>query len=227
MKSSSVSLELVPIQSGTNSSARYSAMASETKDKLRSVELRPTWTRVALAYMLFARGNRHVSAEMLFEEARQRKVSVSLATVYNTLHEFTRVGFLRQIAVDSSSLDTNNTDHHHYYLEDRHELMDIPSTDVAVGRVPLPPEGYEIDRVDVVVRLRRKRREIFVKKFRTRNARLNEIGRFSLGWAMAQHPNDEHLSLSLPKHRSMPLGPSQASPKLIPKEWPPPGFGIA
>ena len=55
------------------------------------------------------------------------------------------------------SLDTNNTDHHHYYLEDRHELMDIPSTDVAVGRVPLPPEGYEIDRVDVVVRLRRKR----------------------------------------------------------------------
>ena len=102
MKSSSVSLELVPIQSGTNSSARYSAMASETKDKLRSVELRPTRTRVALAYMLFARGNRHVSAEMLFEEARQRKVSVSLATVYNTLHEFTRVGFLRQIAVDSS-----------------------------------------------------------------------------------------------------------------------------
>jgi Fur family iron response transcriptional regulator len=118
----------------------------------------PTRTRVALAYMLFAQGNRHVSAEMLFEEPNRAKVSVALATVYNTLREFTKVGFLRQVAVDSSKsyFDTNNTEHQHYYLEDRHELMDIPPTDVAVGRIPVPPEGYEIARVDVVVRLRRK-----------------------------------------------------------------------
>jgi Fur family transcriptional regulator, iron response regulator len=146
MKSSSVDLELAPTHSEMNPPARFSAMASQAKDKLRSVGLRPTRTRIALAYMLFARGNRHVSAEMLFEEASQAKVSVSLATVYNTLHEFTTVGFLRQIAVDSSKsyFDTNNTDHYHYYLEDRHELMDIPSTDLAVGRVPMPPEGYDI-----------------------------------------------------------------------------------
>ena len=133
-------------------------MASEIKDKLRNVGLRPTRTRVALAYMLFAQGNRHVSAEMLFEEASRAKVSVSLATIYNTLYEFTKVGFLRQVAIDSSKsyFDTNNTEHHHYYLEDRHELMDIPPTDVAVGKVPVPPEGYEIARVDVVVCLRRK-----------------------------------------------------------------------
>ena len=95
---------------------------------------------------------------MLFEEASKAKIPVSLATVYNTLHQFTEVGLLRQIAVDSSKsyFDTNNTEHHHYYLEDRHELMDIPPTDVAVGKVPIPPEGYEIARVDVVVRLRRK-----------------------------------------------------------------------
>jgi len=108
--------------------------------------------------MLFGQGNRHVSAEMLFEKANRAKVSVSLATVYNTLHEFAKVGFLRQVAVDSSKsyFDTNNSEHHHYYLEDRHELMDVPPTDVAVDRVPVPPEGYEIARVDVVVRLRRK-----------------------------------------------------------------------
>jgi Fur family transcriptional regulator, iron response regulator len=134
------------------------ARANEIKNKLRNVGLRPTRTRIELAHMLFAQGNRHVSAEMLFEEVNRAKISVSLATIYNTLHEFTKVGFLRQVAVDSSKLyfDTNNSEHHHYYLEDRHELMDIPPNDVALGKVPLPPPGYEIVRADVVVRLRRK-----------------------------------------------------------------------
>ena len=158
MKQSSAGLGLAPIHSEMYSPMRPYAMASEMKSKLRGAGLRPTRTRVDLAHMLFAQGNRHVSAEMLFEEATRAKVSVSLATVYNTLHEFTKVGFLRQVAIDSSKsyFDTNNTEHHHYYLEDRHELMDIPPTDVAVGEIPAPPAGHEIARVDVVVRLRRK-----------------------------------------------------------------------
>jgi len=88
----------------------------------------------------------------------KKRATVSLATVYNTLHQFTEAGLLRQVAIDSSKsyFDTNNTEHHHYYLEDRHELMDIPPTDVAVGKVALPPTGYEVVRIDVVVRLRRK-----------------------------------------------------------------------
>ena len=133
-------------------------IARQMKDRLREVGLRPTRPRVALAIILFGKGDRHVSAEVLFEEASGAEVSVSLATIYNTLNEFTKVGFLRQVAIISSKsyFDTNNTEHHHYYLEDRHELMDIPPTDVAVGKVPVPPEGYEIARVDVVVRLRRK-----------------------------------------------------------------------
>ena len=134
-------------------------IARQMKDRLREVGLRPTRPRVALAIILFGKGDRHVSAEMLFEEASGAEVSVSLATIYqHPSHEFTKVGFLRQVAIDSSKsyFDTNNTEHHHYYLEDRHELMDIPQTDVAVGEVPIPPEGYEIARVDVVVRLRRK-----------------------------------------------------------------------
>jgi Fur family transcriptional regulator, iron response regulator len=71
--------------------------------------------------MLFTQGDRHVSAEMLFEEANQTRVSVSLATVYNALRDFTEVGLLRQVAVDSlkTYFDTNNSEHHHYYLEDR------------------------------------------------------------------------------------------------------------
>jgi Ferric uptake regulator family len=99
MKPSSAGLGLVsPIHSEMYSPARRYAVASDIKDRLRNVGLRPTRTRVALAYMLFGQGNRHVTAEMLFEEASRAKVSVALATIYNTLHEFTKDGFLRQVA---------------------------------------------------------------------------------------------------------------------------------
>jgi Fur family iron response transcriptional regulator len=131
----------------------------DVKAKLRDVGLRPTRQRMALGWILFAKGDRHVTAEMLYEEATRAKVPVSLATVYNTLHQFTEVGLLRQVAVDGSKayFDTNNSMHHHFFIEDQNELMDIPLSDVVVGKAPVPPEGYEIARIDVVVRLRRKK----------------------------------------------------------------------
>lgn len=131
----------------------------DVKSKLREVGLRPTRQRMALGWILFAKGDRHVTAEMLYEEATHAKVPVSLATVYNTLHQFTEVGLLRQVAVDGSKayFDTNNSEHHHFFVEDENDLLDIPSTDVVVGKAPTAPDGYEIARIDVVVRLRRKR----------------------------------------------------------------------
>ena len=139
-----------------SSQVRNLDLASDMRMKLRAVGLRPTRTRVALSSLLFAKGDRHLTAEMLFEEATRAKVSVSLATIYNTLHQFTEVGVLRQVAIDASKsyFDTNNTEHHHFYIEDRHELMDIPSTNMIVGKPPMAPDGYEITRIDVVVRLR-------------------------------------------------------------------------
>jgi Fur family transcriptional regulator, iron response regulator len=92
--------------------------AAKLRTKLREAGLRPTRTRVALSELLFSQGDRHVTAERLFEEANQARVSV--------------------------------------YIEDRHELMDIPPTNVIIGKAPVPPDGYEIARIDVVVRLRRK-----------------------------------------------------------------------
>ncbi|HEX4410335.1 MAG TPA: Fur family transcriptional regulator [Xanthobacteraceae bacterium] len=131
----------------------------DVKTKLRDVGLRPTRQRMALGWILFGKGDRHVTAEMLYEEATRAKVPVSLATVYNTLHQFTEVGLLRQVAVDGSKayFDTNNSEHHHFFVEDQNDLMDIPMNDVVVGKPPVAPEGYEIARIDVVVRLRRKR----------------------------------------------------------------------
>jgi Fur family iron response transcriptional regulator len=132
----------------------------DVKAMLREVGLRPTRQRMALGWILFAKGDRHITAEMLYEEATKAKVPVSLATVYNTLHQFTDVGLLRQVAVDGSKtyFDTNASQHHHFFVEGENALLDIPHTEVIVGKTPIAPEGYEIARVDVVVRLRRKGR---------------------------------------------------------------------
>jgi Fur family transcriptional regulator, iron response regulator len=130
----------------------------DVKSMLRQVGLRPTRQRMALGWILFGKGDRHLTAETLYEEATRAKVPVSLATIYNTLHQFTEVGLLRQVAVDGSKayFDTNSSAHHHFFIEGKDELLDIPGADVIVGKAPTPPEGYEIARVDVVVRLRRK-----------------------------------------------------------------------
>ncbi len=130
----------------------------DVKSMLRDVGLRPTRQRMALGWLLFGKGDRHLTAEMLYEEASRAKVPVSLATIYNTLHQFTEVGLLRQVAVDGSKtyFDTNVSDHHHFYVEDAHELVDIPSAAVSVGEMAEAPDGYEIARIDVVVRLKKR-----------------------------------------------------------------------
>jgi Fur family iron response transcriptional regulator len=131
----------------------------DVKSMLRDVGLRPTRQRMALGWILFAKGDRHLTAEMLYEEASKAKVPVSLATVYNTLHQFTEVGLLRQVAVDGSKtyFDTNVSEHHHFFIEGDNALVDIPNAEAIVGKMPTAPEGFEIARVDVVVRLKRKR----------------------------------------------------------------------
>jgi Fur family transcriptional regulator, iron response regulator len=128
------------------------------KKLLREVGLRPTRARMILSWILFGRGNRHVTAEMLYEEAMGARIPVSLATVYNTLNQFTEAGLLRQIGVDGSKsfFDTNPSEHHHFFVQGEEELLDIPTTQTLLDRSPQAPEGFEIARIDVVVRLRRK-----------------------------------------------------------------------
>ncbi len=130
--------------------------AVDIRDMLKTSGLRPTRQRVALGDLLFARGHRHISAEGLHEEAITARVPVSLATVYNTLHQFTEVGLLREIAVDGTKtyFDTNTDDHHHFFDETNGEVTDIPANSLSLSRVPEAPQGMEIHRVDVVVRIR-------------------------------------------------------------------------
>lgn len=127
--------------------------------KVRDAGLRPTRQRVALANLLFAKGDRHLSAEELHEEALTAGVPVSLATVYNTLHQFTGVGMLRILSVEGARtyFDTNTSDHHHFFVEGENRVMDIARGPVTVGNLPEPPDGMEIANVDIVIRLRPKR----------------------------------------------------------------------
>lgn len=126
---------------------------------LRRVNLRPTRQRLALCRLLYGRGNRHVTAEVLHGEARDLNLSVSLATIYNTLHQLTAAGLLRQVIVDGAKIyfDTNTSDHPHYFLQEDGALSDVPGGGVRIDGLPEPPPGTEIERVDVVVRLRHKR----------------------------------------------------------------------
>lgn len=129
------------------------------EQRLREAGLRPTRQRVALAELLYAKGDRHLTVEELHAEAQAAKVPVSLATVYNTLHQFTDAGMLRVLAVESSKtyFDTNISDHHHFFLEGKNEVLDIPVSNLAIGNFPEIPENMEIAHVDVVIRLRPKR----------------------------------------------------------------------
>ncbi len=127
-------------------------------ERLRKAGLRPTRQRRALVQLLFGRGNRHLTAEAVHAEAMKAGVSISLATVYNTMHQFTDAGLLRQVAVDGSRtyFDTNTGDHHHFYFEDDGTLADIDGEAISVAGVPAAPAGAKIGRVDVIVRLTRK-----------------------------------------------------------------------
>jgi Fur family transcriptional regulator, iron response regulator len=125
---------------------------------LGKADLRPTRQRMALAELLVGDGqHRHVTAESLFESARDTGAMVSLATVYNTLRAFCEAGLLQEITVDGSKsyFDTNTHDHPHFFWEDEGRLSDAPADQLVITQVPQAPEGVEIASVDVVIRLRR------------------------------------------------------------------------
>lgn len=128
---------------------------AELTERLRGAGLRPTRQRLALGQLLFGGGDRHVSAELLHAEAQAAGEQVSLATVYNTLHQFRSAGLLRELAIDGARayFDTNVSNHNHFFIEPAGELIDIDSDAIRVDGLPEPPPGMRISHIDVVVRL--------------------------------------------------------------------------
>jgi Fur family iron response transcriptional regulator len=123
--------------------------------RLRAANLRTTQPRIQLAHLLFGQGDRHLTAENLFSEAKAAGLTVSLATVYNALNQFLEAGLLREVIVDSgrSYFDTNLTDHFHFYVDGTGELIDVPPQSIAITEMPKTPDGFRVSGVDVVLRL--------------------------------------------------------------------------
>lgn len=145
----------------SNASANASSISGSRRPcltaVLRMAGLRPTRQRLAIAETLYRDGHRHISAEQLHDEVTSEGVNVSLATIYNALHQFKKAGLLREISVDASKsyFDTNTSDHHHFYIEDEEIVFDIPSNDIVISGLPKAPKGMEVTHVDVVVRVQR------------------------------------------------------------------------
>jgi Fur family iron response transcriptional regulator len=129
---------------------------TQVVDRLKQAGLRPTRQRMALAKLLCDSGDCHFTAEQLHIKADAADIHVSLATIYNTLHQFTRAGILREIVVapGSSYFDTNVTDHHHFYFEEDAQLADINGDDIVISALPKPPAGTTVARVDVIIRIK-------------------------------------------------------------------------
>lgn len=123
---------------------------------LQKARLRLTRQRLQVAALLFDDCHKHVTAEQIHAAANNGQDAISLATVYNTLHQFTAAGLLRQVMIDSNRIyfDTNTADHHHFFAEGDGHLSDVPAESVVLSRLPKIPAGCTLDRVDVVIRLK-------------------------------------------------------------------------
>ena len=131
---------------------------SEIAKLLDKAELRQTRQRTQLAKMLFQAENRHFTAEQLHKEARTAGGTISLATIYNTLHQFRTAGLLRQVIVEPGKVyfDTNTEPHHHFYIENDGELLDVERSEIEISTLPEIPKDCAIQETDVIIRLRKK-----------------------------------------------------------------------
>lgn len=146
------------VAEGTFEAGEENGLQYDCSDLLRRAGLRPTRQRLMLGELLFSRGGRHVTADMIYTEAAEANLQISRATVYNTLNQFTEAGLLRQIGIDGSKsfFDTNPGAHHHFFVDGEDRLLDVPDPGVEIDALPQPLPGYEVVGVDVIVHLRRK-----------------------------------------------------------------------
>ena len=123
--------------------------------KLENHKIRPTKQRMILSKLLFEKGKRHISAEALYDEVKKEDRKISLATVYNTLKQFTKLGLIREIVVDQnkSIYCTNHESHYHLYIEDENKIVDIPTKNIDLS-IPSIPACLSFHNIDVIVRVR-------------------------------------------------------------------------
>ena len=117
--------------------------------------IRATKQRRILAKLIFNKGKRHISAENLFDEVKEEERKISMATIYNTLKQFTSLGLIREIVVDQnkSLYCNNNQSHYHLYIEDEGKVIDIPTKNIDLDIASIPA-CLKLHDIDVIVRIR-------------------------------------------------------------------------
>ena len=125
---------------------------------LKDANLRPTKQRVSLVHNIYKYGNRHVNAESLHKEILDTGDNVSLATVYNTLHHLTNLGFLRQVKINAKQnyFDTNITDHHHFFDKSNNSLIDISKGLIKIQGIPIPPKNKIVSDIELIISIKNK-----------------------------------------------------------------------
>ena len=125
--------------------------------KLRNSGLRPTKQRIKICEVLFEPHETfHFSINELYQLIKKKtNEKISLATIYNTVHAFLKKGYIKQIAVNSeqSYYDTNVSEHHHFYDEDKDELIDIHDSDVEPVKINKKIPGKKIKSIEVLVKV--------------------------------------------------------------------------
>jgi Fur family transcriptional regulator, iron response regulator len=146
-----------PLRSAAAPAAGRTCPFSQLRGKLREAGFRPTRQRLALGWLLFGQGDRHVSAEELYDEANRARHFLSLATVYNTLRQFSDAGMIRPVSIGGGRTvyDTRVDDHCHFVIEDEKRVIDADGAAPQVAGLPPAPEGYVVDSVEIVIRLKR------------------------------------------------------------------------
>ena len=124
-------------------------------NKLSNSGIRSTKQRMILAKLLFEKGDRHISAEEIYNEVQKEDRKLSLATIYNTLNQFTKLGLLKELVIDQNkSIYCTNHDHHyHLYIEDEGKIIDIPQKNIDLN-IPEIPACLKFHNIDIIVRVR-------------------------------------------------------------------------
>ena len=137
--------------------SRYNPLDSynQAMRKLSNNDIRPTKQRMILAKLLFEKGDRHISAEEIYKEVQKENRKISLATIYNTLKQFTKIGLLKELVVDQnkSIYCTNHDSHYHLYIEDEGKIIDIPQKNIDLN-IPQIPACLSLHNIDIIVRVR-------------------------------------------------------------------------
>ena len=125
--------------------------------KLRNSGLRPTKQRLSICEVLFnTEKTFHFTINDLSKIISEKlNEKISLATVYNTVHAFQKKGYLKEISInsDKSYFDTNTSNHHHFYDEDTHELIDCEENNIDSINIKKNITGKKINSIEVLIKV--------------------------------------------------------------------------